>query len=120
MNESNAMRTETNTPNDPANGTNEPDSACDASSETMPGIVAELGTLPPGAVVNLPALAKLFGRHPFSVKRAIERGELPRPARLFGQDCWTAGAIVRHFEARLDHAAKEAERIARTIQQHKP
>jgi hypothetical protein len=57
-------------------------------------------------------LAVLFGRHESSVKRAVERGELPQPVRLFGQNAWTAGVLVKHLEARLEQAAREADQKA--------
>ena len=41
-----------------------------------------------------------------TIKRAVERGELPRPVRLMGKNTWTAGAIVRHLEARLEAEAR--------------
>ena len=75
----------------------------------MPGVIAALGELGDGAVVTEAALAELFGRHPSSVKRAIARGELPYPTRLFGQCIWTAGVLQRHFEGRLQEAAEKAE-----------
>ncbi|HLX64688.1 MAG TPA: hypothetical protein VKX17_25685 [Planctomycetota bacterium] len=90
----------------------------DTTAADAPGIFAELGALPAGAIVNETALARIFGRHTESVKRAIDRGELPAPARMFGSNCWTAGAIVRHLERRLEAAAKEQERKERTIKEH--
>ena len=84
------------------------------------GIVRELGELPPGAIVEEDALAKMFGRHAVSVKRAVERGELPPPVRMFGKPCWTAGAILAHIEARLEDAKREAEREAARIARLSP
>ena len=81
----------------------------------IPGIIATLGELKPGAIITEQGAAHLFGRHMTSVKRAVERGELPPPCRLFGGNAWTAGALVRHIEGRLEEAAKEAERTARKI-----
>jgi hypothetical protein len=66
------------------------------------------------------ALAKLFQRHPASIRRAAARGELPAPARLLGGNCWTAGAIVRHIEGRMTAAAKEAEKINQRISALRP
>jgi hypothetical protein len=86
----------------------------------LPGIIQELGELGSGAVITESGLAKLIHRHPISVKRAVERGELPPPVRLFGRPAWTVGVIVRHLEARLEQAAKEAERTARRISQLSP
>lgn len=84
------------------------------------GIVAELGRLGPGAIVFEAGLCTLFRRHRASVKRAIQRHELPEPTRLFGQPCWTVKALVDHFEARLSAAAKERERLAEKISRLRP
>jgi hypothetical protein len=81
----------------------------------LPGIVTALGELKPGAIVTEEGVARLFNRHASSVKRAIQRGELPPPCRLFGANVWTAGALVQHIENRPEQAAKEAERTARRI-----
>ena len=91
--------------------------SCDREKDkfTIPGLVAELGALPPDAVVTEESIAHLFGRHTTSVKRAVERGELPPPVRLFGQNTWTVGSIVRHIEDRLEEAAKEAQETADKI-----
>ena len=80
-------------------------------------IVKELGELPVGAIVEEEALARMFGRCSASVKRAVERGELPKPVRMFGKPCWTAGKILDFIEKRLEtaqlEADKDAERFAR-------
>jgi hypothetical protein len=89
------------------------DGFTDANS--LPGIIAALGELKPGAIVTEEGVAHLFNRHVASVKRAIERGELPPPCRLFGTRVWTARALIRHIESRLEHAAKDIARIARKI-----
>ena len=86
----------------------------------LPGIVAELGALPPGAVVNEDGVAKMFNRCGMSVKRAVERGELPRPTRLFGKNTWTARIIIEHIEHRLAEAAKEHANAERRTQQLRP
>ena len=81
----------------------------------VPGVIAELGELGAGAVIMEEGLAAMFDRHESSVKRAIERGELPPPVRMFGQNTWTAGALVRHIEKRLEKAAKDAEQVRRKV-----
>ena len=88
------------------------------SLENLPGVIAALGELKPGAVVTEEGVSHLFGRHAASVKRAVQRGELPHPCRLFGQNAWTVGAIVSHIEARLQEAADEAELVSRRIARH--
>jgi hypothetical protein len=87
---------------------------------SMPGIIAALGELQPGAIVTEEGMARLFHRHVVSVKRAVERGELPPPCRLFGTRVWTAGALIRYIERQLDKAAQEAEREAQRIQHLSP
>ena len=82
----------------------------------LPGVFAAIGALPPGAIVTEDALAMMFQRHPATIKRAVTRGELPSPARLLGGNAWTAGAIVRHVEKRLEAARVDAERTARRVE----
>jgi hypothetical protein len=72
-----------------------------------PGIVRIIGDLPIGAVITEAGLATMFSRCQLTIKRAIERGELPRPIRLMGQPTWTAGAIVDHLNRRLREAQRE-------------
>ena len=84
------------------------------------GIVKDLGELPPGAILEEEAVARMFGRHAVSVKRAVERGELPPPVRMFGKPCWTAGAILTHVEARLEAAKREGEKDAARIARLSP
>jgi len=86
-----------------------------AQAESSEGIIRELGELPSGAIVEEEALARMFGRHVVSVKRAVERGELPPPVRMFGKPCWTVRAILAHVEARLETARREAKKDAARI-----
>ena len=64
-------------------------------------VCIELGTLSDGTIVSESALARMFGKHPVSIKRAVDRGELPPPTKLMGKPVWTAGSIRRHIEERL-------------------
>jgi hypothetical protein len=86
----------------------------------LPGIIALLGELKPGAILTEEGVARLFDRHPTSIKRAVQRGELPPPVKLLGQPAWTAGTIVRHIEGRLEKAAREAERMAQKLARLSP
>ena len=85
------------------------------ATKRMPGVIASLGELGEGAVLTEAALAALFHRHPSSVKRAVERGELPMPVRMFGSNVWTIGVLIRHLENRLSEAADQAERDAQDV-----
>jgi hypothetical protein len=86
-----------------------------ADGNRLLGIISVLGELKPAAIITEEGLARLFNRHVASVKRAVQRGELPLPTRLFGQNVWTVGTLIRHIENRLDQAAKDAERTAHRI-----
>ena len=80
-------------------------------------IVKELGELPLDSVVTEDGLAKLFSRHPISIKRAIERKELPPAIKLFGKPCWTVRIIQEYLAKRLERAQHEAEQMERKINQ---
>ena len=75
------------------------------------GVFAALGALPLGALITEPGLAKMLGKCTASIKAAVERGELPRPARLMGKNTWTAGAIIRHHENRLDAEGRKYRQL---------
>jgi hypothetical protein len=79
------------------------------------GIIHVLAELPPDAIIDEVALAEIFHRHPVSIRRAVGRGELPPPVRLFGQRTWTARAILSHLDERLEAARQNRERTAARI-----
>ena len=81
------------------------------------GIIRELGDSSPDTVIGEEALAKMFGRHRVSIKRAISRGELPPSVRLFGEPVWTVQALRDHLSRRLEAAQREAEQLQRRISQ---
>ena len=89
-------------------------------TQDLPGIIAILGELKPAAIITEEGAARLFNRHIASVKRAVRRGELPPPCRLFGQNAWTVGTLIQHIENRLEQAAKERECIEKKIAQLSP
>jgi hypothetical protein len=87
------------------------------ASEAVPlvGIVTDLGHLPPEAVISETALSAMFHRHPCSIRRAIQRGELPPPCRLFGTSVWTVAALVQHLADRQAEAARQRQTIERRV-----
>lgn len=89
-----------------------------ADATSLPGVIATLAVLHPNAIITEQGVAHLFSRHMVSVKRAVERGELPPPCTLFGSKVWTAGILIRHIERRLEQAAKEAEKNTRRVQSY--
>jgi len=81
------------------------------------GIIRDLGDLSPDTLLSEKTLAAMFGRHRVSIKRAVERGELPPSVRLFGEPTWTVRALREHISRRLEAARKEAEHLQRRISQ---
>ena len=89
-----------------------------AEQTRLPGIIAELGDLPPDTVVTEVRLAQWLNRCIRAVRRAVQRGELPPPSRLCGTNVWTVGALVDHINARLDEALKERARVQSVVDLH--
>ena len=79
------------------------------------GVAKELGDLPADALISEEGLAKIFRRDRVSIKRAIQRGELPASIRLLGQPVWTVRALREHSNRRLDQAKRECEQLQRKI-----
>ncbi len=95
----------------------EAQSSASTRVKTPGGIIRELGDLPAETVVTEEGLATILGKHRVSIKRAVKRGELPVPVRLFGEPVWTVAALRDHLNRRLEEAKKDAERLARRISQ---
>ncbi len=81
-------------------------------------LIRALGDLPPDTVVGEDALAKMFGRHRVSIKRAVQRGELPPSVRLFGEPVWTVQALRDHLNRRLQAAQRQVEQLQRRFAEH--
>ena len=90
------------------------ESATQTKSE---GVIRALAEMPPETIIDEAALARVFGRCTTSIRRAVARGELPRPVRLFGKRTWTAKVVLDHLAARLEAAKRDAERLERRISQ---
>ena len=75
----------------------------------LPGVIEELGSLSPKSIISEEGVARIFSRHAASVKRAVDRGELPPPVRIFGKSIWTVEAITEHIAKRLARAADQRE-----------
>ncbi|OHB73020.1 MAG: hypothetical protein A2Z25_09865 [Planctomycetes bacterium RBG_16_55_9] len=87
------------------------------TEQTGIGIVRELGDLPGETIISEEGLAKIFRRHRVSIKRAVERGELPPNVRLFGEPIWTIQVLRDHLAKRLDEAKKDSEQVQKKTSQ---
>ena len=98
----------------------DPKSAGRGKHSNKHGIITVLADLPESSIVSEEALARILDRHQVSIKRAVDRGELPPPIRLLGAPVWTVGSILRHIEDRLESAKKEAASTAHRFRNLEP
>ena len=84
------VRTESN------NGSDEP--------ADSPGIILEFAELPHAAILTVNGMAKIFGKSPNTIMRAVAEGRLPRPFRIFSENCWRAGEVDRHLQQSMQKA----------------
>jgi predicted ATPase len=66
-----------------------------------------LNTMATETMISEAELARIINRNPKSIKRAIDRQELPPPGRWFGRNVWTVGSIRRHIEAAIDQGRQD-------------
>jgi hypothetical protein len=83
-------------------------------------LLIELAVLPPYTLISESKLAQMAGCHVTSVKRAIQRGELPPSAPRFGANVWTVEAILAHISARLEAERTAAVQTTRRVQHLRP
>ena len=81
-------------------------------------VIKSLAELPEATIVSEEALRRIFGKSGDSIKRAVERGELPQPVRLFGKPSWTVRVLIQHIEERLEKASKDARRVQLKLAKH--
>ena len=75
------------------------------------GVITELGDVPRCAIVFEDALTGNFDRCPASIKRAVGRGQIPEPMRIFGKNAWLVDVLLQHSEALHQEGARDrAER----------
>ena len=90
------------------------------NNSTDCGSLVELGKLGDSTIISEASLAEKFGKRPVSIRRAVERGELPPPVRLMGKRIWTVEALRAHLRMRLDEAREEKEKAMAKIHRLRP
>jgi len=80
--------------------------------------VDELARLPERALIDEGRLAGALDVNPRTIRRMIDRGELPPPAQLGNRKVWMPGRVLDHIAARLDDAEKEAAAEALRLQKY--
>ena len=89
-------------------------------AEPAMNIMTALAELPPHALISEHQLAQLFGRHVSSIRRAIQRGELPPSVPLLNDHVWTAAILWEHISARLETARQAAAQTVRRLHDFRP
>ena len=73
------------------------------------GVIAVLAELPGKALLDESAMATVFSVTPRTIRRMVQRFELPPPIPFAGRSIWFAGRVLAY----LDDAAEDAERGAK-------
>ena len=81
-------------------------------------VLDELARLPEKAILDETALAKSLHVAPRTLRRMVNRWQLPPPVRLGGRGVWFAGRVLAHIEAAAMRAEKDAEKDARKFRQN--
>ena len=68
------------------------------------GIFLGFAELPPATILTISGMAKLFGKSPNTIMRAVAEKRLPRPFRIFSENCWRAGEVDRYLQQSMQRA----------------
>lgn len=79
----------------------------DTPEHPLPRFIHTLAELPRNGLISTQGLAAMFHRSDEAVRAAVDRGELPRPIKLFGGHYWTVGTVLDFLHERLEEQIKE-------------
>ena len=85
-----------------------PDDARDDPVEAL-DVIVELASLPAGTLLTVRGMAQIFGKSPNTIMRAVGEGRLPRPFRIFSENCWRAGDVDVFLQRRMQDAQRLAD-----------
>jgi predicted DNA-binding transcriptional regulator AlpA len=70
-----------------------------------------------GCILSQDEIAGIFDVAPSTVWRAVQRGDLPPPVKLFNKNTWTGAAIRQHLEDRLEkeRETRQKEAVAQEL-----
>ena len=91
--------------------------AAEAVSVT-PGVYDALARLPKQALLDESAMARAFGVNGRTIRRMVNRHELPPPLKRAGRALWFAGRVLDWLEEDADLLAKEAEKLRKKIRSY--
>ena len=85
----------------------EPAGQGDELEDTL-DMISELAMLPPGTLLTLNGMARIFGKSPNTVMRAVRKRRLPKPIRIFSQQYWRVGEVDGFLQKRMRDAQQGA------------
>ncbi|HEY3319335.1 MAG TPA: hypothetical protein VGP72_02520 [Planctomycetota bacterium] len=92
-----------------------PSSPTESSPKSSPAGVlfsSALADCPPGTVLNEKALAKVLAVAPRTLRRMVDRGELPPGTKLGVNKVWLSDKVLAHLSERAERLAAEARQHA--------
>jgi predicted DNA-binding transcriptional regulator AlpA len=89
----------------------EPPAEVQESKSAEPtGIILGLAALPEKAILTEAALATTIGVTQRTIRRMVQRNEIPPPVPLAGQAVWFAGGVLAYIQSRIDRRLRDASR----------
>lgn len=79
------------------------------------GIIVALAELPPGTLLTVNGMAQIFGKSPNTIMRAVGEGRLPKPFRIFSENCWRAGDLDVFLQRRMQDAQQRPGERAQDV-----
>ena len=95
----------------------ENDEAGEAAA-VAPGVYDVLARLPKQALLDESAMARAFGVNGRTIRRMVNRNELPPPLKRAGRALWFAGRVLDWLEEEADLLAKEADKLRQKIRSY--
>lgn len=87
-------------------------------SPTEGTTITALTLLPTGTMLDERALAGVLRVSPRTIRRMVERGELPEGVKLGGRKIWISEKVIDYIAAQADRQAAEARKQAERIQKY--
>ena len=79
------------------------------------GLIDSLARLPEKAILDESRLAAALQVTSRTIRRMVDRLELPPPVQLGGRSIWMVGRVLAHIESALETAEREAAKEHRRI-----
>lgn len=90
-----------------------------APEYNVPGIIIRLTELPRDALLDEKAMTRTFAvRSTRTVKRMVNRHELPPPILLASKRYWKAGAVLDWINESIERVEKDARHQAQRLRIH--